>query len=75
MDKEFLEDSPLQKCDSKHFGLDVSLTHLKKVIEGLKAHTKKVIAIYAPWGYGKSSLINCLKEEKQGKEVFIFDFS
>ena len=68
------DDAPISKPEDDRFGYDPFAQAIAKCVLRLKGHVGSVVAIYGPWGSGKSSVINLVRHhlnEEDGAPVVI----
>ncbi len=60
-ERNYFNDSPIETEDEDHYGVAGFARALAKSITGVKAPVGTTIALYGPWGSGKSSAVNLIR--------------
>ena len=68
---KFLDDSPVSNDELK-LHKNIANT-IKKIIDLTKESNKKIIGLFGPWGSGKSTVVEILKNDLGKDKVFIFN--
>ncbi len=75
---EFFNDSPIETDGDDRYGIAPFAKSIAKSILNMHRPVGVTIAIYGPWGSGKSSAINLirsgLKEAEKNQELVVTDF-
>ena len=72
----YFTDEPITKPEEDIFGREVFVNNLANDIHNWSGKGSLVLALYGPWGTGKSSVLNLLKqhiESKNAGEIIAFD--
>lgn len=72
----YFTDEPITKSEEDIFGREVFVNNLANDINRWSGKGSLVLALYGPWGTGKSSVLNLLKqyiENKNAGEIIAFD--
>jgi len=72
----YFTDEPITKPEEDVFGREVFVNNLANDINRWSGKGSLVLALYGPWGTGKSSVLNLLKqhiEAKNAGEIIVFD--
>ena len=64
----FEADRPIQTADQDRFGREEFSTRIAQVIVGRRDASSLVVGIYAPWGDGKTSVLNMIVKELEAHE-------
>ena len=72
----YFTDEPITKPEENVFGREVFVKNLASDINRWAGTGSLVLALYGPWGAGKSSVLNLLKrhfEAENTDEIIVFD--
>ena len=61
--QSLIPDQPISTLDQDHLGRGEFASRLARELKGYRDDRCLVVALYAPWGAGKSSLLNLLENE------------
>lgn len=71
----FVEDLPLDNGNKESLGRDIYAKQLARLIYGQKFEKAFSLGILGPWGAGKTSFINMMKDEMDEDRTVLVDFN
>ena len=75
-DQSYVPDAPIEAADEDRFNRAPFAKGIANTLAGLKDHSSIVIGIYAPWGEGKTSVLNLIRSGlKPFDNILVLNFN
>lgn len=74
---QFFNDSPIERPEDDRYGISAFANAMATSLLGIANPVGSTIAITGPWGSGKSSAVNLIRDEllkRKDDQLSVFDF-